>query len=107
MNEIPCIFCSIESRRVVIEENGYQGKQCPRCGLIYISPRPSLDDLVALYEQDSAHISAEDHVGAAFEKQLYARHHLKVIRSVAKSGDLLEIGAGAGYFLDEARKSGF
>ena len=39
--------------------------------------------------------------------RLYARHHLSIIRSFVKSGALLEIGAGAGYFLDEARKIGF
>lgn len=107
MEEICCIFCSIGSTQVVIEENGYQGRQCPRCGLIYISPRPSLEELVVLYEKDSAHISTEDHVRDEFAKRLYARHHLKLIRALVKSGDLLEIGAGAGYFLDEARKSGF
>ena len=107
MNEIRCIFCKIESNHAVIEENGYKGKKCPQCGLIYISPRPSLDETVDLYGHDNAHISAEKHISGSFAKRLYARHNLRVIRSVVKSGALLEIGAGAGYFLDEARKIGF
>lgn len=107
MNEIGCIFCEIKSNHVVIEENGYQGKKCPQCGLIYISPRPSFDEIVDLYGHGSAHISAESHVANDFSNRLYARHHLKIIRSVIKSGALLEIGAGAGYFLDEARRIGF
>jgi len=107
MNEIRCIFCKIESNHVVIEENGYKGKKCPQCGLIYISPRPSFDEIVDLYGCDNANISAKSHIHADFLKRLYARHNLRVIRSVVKSGALLEIGAGAGYFLDEARKMGF
>lgn len=107
MNEIKCIFCETDSNHVVIEENGYTGKKCPQCGLIYISPRPSFDEIFDLYGHDDAHISAESHISADFSKRLYARHHLRLIRSFVKSGELLEIGAGAGYFLDEARKIGF
>ena len=56
MNEIKCIFCDTKSDRVAIRENGYQGKQCPDCGLIYISPRPSLQEVIDLYGHDEAHI---------------------------------------------------
>lgn len=107
MEEIKCIFCGSESNRIVIEENGFKGKKCSQCGLIYISPRPSLNEIIDLYGHDDANISAESHISAAFPKVLYAKHHLKIIRSVVKSGALLEIGPGAGYFLDEARKLGF
>lgn len=107
MNEIKCIFCETESDRVVIRENGYEGRQCHQCGLIYVSPRPSLDEIIDLYGHDEAHISAQSHISADFAKRLYAKHNLNIIRSVIKSGSLLEIGAGAGYFLDEARKMGF
>ena len=107
MNPIDCIFCGIESDDVLIKENGYEGKQCPQCGLIYISPRPSFDEIVDLYGHDDAHVSAASHISAEFSKRLYARHHLRLIRSFVKDGELLEIGAGAGYFLDEARKLGF
>jgi SAM-dependent methyltransferase len=107
MNEIKCIFCETESDHVVIEENGYKGKKCAQCGLIYISPRPSLDIIFDLYGHDNAHISAELHFANDFAARLCARHHLRIIRSFIKSGALLDIGAGAGYFLDEARKIGF
>lgn len=107
MKEIKCIFCDTESNNVVIEENGYKGKKCPKCGLIFISPRPSFDEILNLYGHDDAHISAQSHIFADFRNRLFARHHLRLIRSFIRSGTLLEIGAGAGYFLDEARKIGF
>lgn len=107
MNEIECIFCKTKSDRIAITENGYQGKRCPQCELIYISPRPSLNEIVDLYGHNEAHISAQAHIEADFAKRLYAKHNLNLIPTAVKRGSLLEIGAGAGYFLDEARKIGF
>lgn len=107
MKNLKCIFCDVGSGHVVIEENGYKGLKCPECGLIYTSPRPSSGAVVNLYGHDDAHISAESHIASEFSKRLYARHHLKLIRSFCVDGSVLEVGAGAGYFLDEARKVGF
>jgi 2-polyprenyl-3-methyl-5-hydroxy-6-metoxy-1,4-benzoquinol methylase len=54
-----------------------------------------------------AHVSAESHISASFVKRLYAKHNLALIKKFIKKGIVLEIGAGAGYFLDEARKESF
>lgn len=107
MKEIPCILCDIYSDQIAIRENGYTGKRCPECGLIYISPRPSLEEIIDLYGHNSAHITAEEHIFDEYRKRLYAKHHIKKLKKLVQSGNLLEIGAGAGFFLDEARKSGF
>lgn len=107
MKEIPCIFCGIKSNDTVIEENGYQGKRCSECELIYISPRPSMEQIVDLYGHNSAYITAEEHISDEYRKRLYARHNLNKLKRFARTGALLEIGAGAGFFLDEARKMGY
>ena len=107
MEEIPCIFCDIYSDHVVIEENGYKGKRCPECGLIYISPRPSQEEIINLYGHNSAHITAEEHISDEYRKRLYAKHHLQKLTRLVQSGNLLEVGAGAGFFLDEAKNAGF
>ncbi len=50
MEDISCIFCKTSQKdRIVIEENGFMGKKCSRCGLIYISPRPTLLEIDRLY----------------------------------------------------------
>lgn len=107
MDQINCVFCDIDSNDVVIEENGFTGRKCSQCGLIYISPRPSREEVYDLYGHDDAHIPAAAHIGGDFAKRLAARHNLGLIRRFIQSGSLLEVGAGGGYFLDEARKSGF
>jgi len=107
MEDIICIFCNIRSAQIVIEENGYYGRKCPNCGLIFISPRPTSGEVLNLYAHDRAHVSAESHIRGRFGKGLCGRHNIAIIKGYIKSGSLLEIGAGAGYFLDKARKEGF
>jgi len=107
MEEIACIFCNIRSAHVLIEENGYLGRKCANCGLIYISPRPPAEAVAQLYENDNAQIAAHAHIALERRSRLYARHHLGILGKFAPGGSLLEIGAGAGYFLAEARKLGY
>jgi 2-polyprenyl-3-methyl-5-hydroxy-6-metoxy-1,4-benzoquinol methylase len=107
MEEITCIFCGKINDRVIIEENGYVGSNCVQCGLIYISPRPSFNEIVDLYAHDDARISAESLISDEFIKRLYAKHNLNIVTLYSTAGTILEIGAGSGYFLDEARKLGF
>jgi SAM-dependent methyltransferase len=107
MEEINCIFCDHPNESVIIEENGYKGRKCSSCGLIYISPRPTFEEIVELYKRNSAHRSAEAHIAAEFARRLYARHTLRIIGVFKPGGKILELGSGAGYFLDEARKRGY
>lgn len=107
MENIKCIFCNEESNTVIIKENNYFGRKCQNCNLIYINPRPALEEIVDLYGHDNANISAKSHIKNKFTKTLYAKHNLKIINRYIKRGKILEIGAGAGYFLNEARKKYF
>ena len=107
MEAIKCIFCDQDSDHIVVRENGYCGKKCLECGLIYISPRPSIGEIKDLYGHDQANISAQAHIQDKFAKRLYAKRTLQIIKKFARHGSILEIGAGAGYFLDEAKHAGF
>lgn len=108
MEDVTCIFCGTGNHPVLIEQEGYYGRKCPQCGLIYLSPRPTIKEIVDLYGHDHAHAGARSHISAEFEKRLFARHHLNLIKKFSRGrGKILEIGAGAGFFLDEARNAGF
>ena len=109
MESIDCIFCSTSEAeaRVVVEENGFSGRQCPNCGLVYISPRPTLAEISNIYEHENADMAIEAHLRADFIKRLHARHTLGILKRHAGGGSLLEIGPGAGYFLRVAREAAF
>ena len=108
MAEAECIFCNKKSPQIVIEEEGYQCRKCPSCDLIYISNRPSLEEIEKLYNNnDRANRSADASISGFFSRRLHARHHLRIIKKFIKNGSMLEIGPGEGSFLYEARKEGF
>ena len=107
MEHVECILCEGSSSRVVIEENGYQGRKCDQCGMVFVSPRPSLSEIVNLYSEDRSQESARQHLSRSLEKKLHARHTLRLLRRYLDGGSLLEEGAAAGGFLAEAKKAGF
>jgi 2-polyprenyl-3-methyl-5-hydroxy-6-metoxy-1,4-benzoquinol methylase len=109
LESIGCIFChnNEADAEPVIEEKGFIGRRCPECGLIFVSPRPDLEATFNLYEQEVAHSYAGRHQRKAFGDRLIARHTLSIIKRFKTEGSLLEIGAGGGMFLEEARKAGF
>jgi SAM-dependent methyltransferase len=109
VEDIECIFCRKPSDNVVIEENGYTGKKCPECGLIYVSPRPTILEIYDLYQSGESvtyFADCQDVFGTS-SKRMVARHHVGMIKRILQRGSILEIGSGTGEFLDEARKEGF
>ncbi len=107
MAEAECIFCNQKSPQIVIEEEGFQCRKCPSCDLIYISNKPSLEEIEKLYNKDWANRSADASISGFVSRRLHARHHLRIIKKFIKKGSMLEIGPGEGSFLYEARKEGF
>ena len=109
METINCIFCGSPSTPdpIVIRENGFDGHQCGRCQLIYVSPRPSAGEIVNLYSHDEAKTNAAVLQSDEYNRRLAARHALRMLRSRKPGGSLLEIGAGMGFFCEEARAAGY
>jgi len=107
MKEIPCIFCGIPSDHIAITENGYTGRKCQECNLIFISPRPTADETAELYSDGHAVMYADAQFQFDKIKGVAAASTLTTIREYKKSGSLLELGPGAGSFLQEANKRGY
>ena len=105
--KLACILCGSDNNPVVIKENNYTGKKCESCPIIYVSPRPKKEEVINIYGHDDAYIPAHAHVESAGPKRQHARYMLTLITQHCQHGKILEIGAGAGYFLDEARIRGF
>jgi SAM-dependent methyltransferase len=104
--DIPCIFCKKESNRIEWVENGFAGKRCD-CGLLYLSPRPELEEILDLYNSYEADASSKSRIQAEFAARLNGRHRLRLLKNYLSQGSLLEIGSGGGYFLDESKRAGF
>ncbi|MBI2774882.1 class I SAM-dependent methyltransferase [Candidatus Dependentiae bacterium] len=107
MEKISCIFNCKAPSSIVINESGYEGNKCFNCALIYISPRPSMQEVLDIYGHNDAHISAQSHITQSYFKYLHSVHTLSIIKKYKKCGALLEIGAGGGHFLAQAKRDGF
>jgi 2-polyprenyl-3-methyl-5-hydroxy-6-metoxy-1,4-benzoquinol methylase len=107
METISCIFDCKAPSTIVINESGYSGNKCLKCALIYISPRPSLQEVLDIYGHGDAHISAQSHINQSYFKHLHNVHTLNIIKQYKKNGKILEIGAGGGFFLAQAQKENF
>jgi 2-polyprenyl-3-methyl-5-hydroxy-6-metoxy-1,4-benzoquinol methylase len=107
MEKIKCLFCS-ENGRVFWIENGYIGRKCDRCRLIYISPRPDEKEMIELYEKGQAGgKTAIEYERYSFSGSLVVNYTINLIKQFKKTGDLLEVGSGGGQFLISARDAGF
>lgn len=108
MQEVECIFCKAsQAVRPFQGENGYTAVQCDGCGLVFVSPRPTIKEMKALYQGQETKVDLSAHLSQRDNKSIQARRSLRFIRQHKSTGRLLEIGSAAGYFLNEARLAGF
>jgi SAM-dependent methyltransferase len=108
METITCPFCD-EPGDPRLHEGGWTARRCPRCRLVFLSPRPSAEDTAALYVGDEAHWPASSHLMdyGSPTSALETRRTLSMLRRHAPAGRLLEIGPGSGALLAAARAEGY
>lgn len=105
--KVVCSLCSSGATLPVAEQNGYSMVQCAECGFIYLSPRPTPESLIALY--DSYH----ERNGKTAESWdvLMERNYLETAELLARllpeGGSLLDVGCGYGYFVRRMQERGW
>jgi 2-polyprenyl-3-methyl-5-hydroxy-6-metoxy-1,4-benzoquinol methylase len=76
--------------------------QCRACGYVFDNPRPTLGELITFYSKKEKYDSWLKELGP--RDRLWKRR-LKKLHSTRKPGSLLDVGAGIGQFLFNARAS--
>lgn len=105
-----CALCGAEEATPFHEEDGHAYVRCARCGLVYLRPIPTVEQLTEIYRREAGatfHHDAE--IAGAEEKRLEARWRWSLVRdqleSVTPRG--FEIGCGAGWFLELLASAGW
>jgi cyclopropane fatty-acyl-phospholipid synthase-like methyltransferase len=113
-----CVLCSARvdrPRNVAWRKDGYDILRCPRCGLVFRGDLPRPDALAAIYDEayfrdDPGRADRHGYADYLRDEQAHranARRRLQLLSAHVGPGRLLDVGAAAGFFVDEARRAGW
>ncbi len=108
---VPCCVCQREGRPIY-DLDPFGVVRCPRCTLVFVSPRLRPEALDKLYGDPDYHAGMYDNSrGAMFLQRRWISGRLALAKQElgrpASGARLLEVGAGRGMFLAAARHAGF
>jgi SAM-dependent methyltransferase len=104
----PCPLCASHGHRVAFQFSPFRVARCTACAFHYLSPRPTESAMLRLYADDAYFEGGEggydsyarqEQALRATSRRLLANLHRRGLRGA----DLLDVGCGYGYLLDEAR----
>lgn len=94
--ERPCPACESHQSTRAFEVHGFDHVECSRCRTLFVSPLPDDETIRKIYIQPDYHAAVED---SADRMRAEAQARAQVLRDRGVRR-LLEIGCGAGYFLE-------
>lgn len=109
----PCVVCGDTARRSFIRHGEFEVVACGGCGLRVLDPMPTAESASALYSDDyfrndsalargyDDYESERDNMRATF------RDRLRHLPEPAAHARLLDVGAAAGFFVEQARLAGW
>jgi 2-polyprenyl-3-methyl-5-hydroxy-6-metoxy-1,4-benzoquinol methylase len=110
---VPCATCSASSTRELYLKMGYAIARCERCGLVYANPRAPHDKILARYSREyfwneylpSLGVTDGRYDLGQFDLRYRAILEMIALRTAGRR--LVEIGCGAGFFLNAAARAGW
>ncbi len=114
LHEVPCYLCGEEQQVLLHEKPPFKIVQCPKCDLVYTTPRCSGDELREMYQTDYWQSESAKDFGytdyladeADYLKTFRMRSQV-ITERFEKPGKLLEVGSAAGYFLKVMKDQGW
>jgi SAM-dependent methyltransferase len=101
-----CPLCKGDRFKIYVRAKERTVVECLGCGLRALNPMPSLGDMEEINEE-----TVHPFFNATLEDEESYRHYfakkLDDLQKQQPSGRLLDVGCGAGFFLDAARKRGY
>lgn len=106
-----CPLCSGAPSAYFATEHSHDLLRCGDCQTVFVHPQPGPEELRALYEERSRAAGESDYYRSYLRQERGLREHardlLEMLGAPRGGARLLEVGCGAGFFLDEARKAGW
>lgn len=110
-----CPACERLNKAVRFKKNGFTYLECSRCGMLYMSPRPSVELLSKFYFRSPNYSFFNEYIFPATcdvrRREIFAPRAKKVLEVCKKNKippeKILEIGVGFGLFCEEIAKLRF
>ncbi len=106
-----CILCGSGDLNILIKLDKRSIYKCSSCGLGFLDPVPSEEELSQLYTKDYCEeqlLKGGEPGSPQFKKRLSLEtHRIRFFRGLKKIGKVLDIGCGFGYFLAACRECGY
>ncbi|QTA84488.1 SAM-dependent methyltransferase [Desulfonema magnum] len=101
---VNCNFCGHSNDRIIAKENGLIITECQKCGLVYVNPRPTDDEIKKFYQQ-----YLHPATSSRWKEVTVSLFHtdIKRIERYQPEGRILDIGCGFGFFLSLMQKRGW
>ncbi|MHB8090049.1 MAG: class I SAM-dependent methyltransferase [Syntrophales bacterium] len=106
-----CILCDSSARSLLFQQGQWSVYRCNECGLGVLDPRPDPEELNELYR--SGYFESQYDEGLKIDSPELKRrisqekHRIRFFRGIKKTGRILDIGCGMGYFLYACRLFGY
>lgn len=115
MEYVNCNLCNSNDAKLLYiktdslaDRRDFNIVQCKKCGLVYVTPRHTLDALRKRYTKEYySRWVYEDYIGMEKELKTMFRGRLGRIEKYKKGRRLLDIGCAAGFFLEVAKENGW
>lgn len=112
--QVPCAVCNATDTRPLVSKFGYEIARCTHCGLVYANPRMPAESILARYSADyfwNEYLPAQGVKQGVYDPSHFDARYgplLALLREkVDAPGSMLEVGAGAGFFLKAAERAGW
>ena len=98
VEDVSCNFCRAAEFRLVCVESSFEVRTCLGCGLVYVSPQPTVEELPEFY--DGMYADTSDAEMTARSMGAMEGHLKRIIRRrMPDGGRFLEVGCGNGRLL--------
>ena len=102
----PCQICGVRDLHLFYEQDGICLLRCNGCGLVFLDPLPTFDDIRSLYNNGYQNTTA-GYLTKVGKKLRRSRQRVAEFKRYVPGGRFLDVGCNGGFMVEAAREAGF